>query len=82
MSTTTYIRSASTVVRRSEGKRGVRETVSRAYAVYRFTSAAAGFVSTIPQIAPAARVRISREIRFSPATSTMLGNMTMSLVPT
>src|ERR1051325_6843417 len=38
--------------------------------------------STIPQIAPAAGAKIWREIRFRPATSTMLGNMTMSLAPT
>jgi len=42
--------------------------------------AAGGSVSTIPQIAPAARARSNREMRFSPATSTMLGNMTMSLL--
>ena len=38
--------------------------------------------STIPQIAPAARAKSRREIRFSPETSTMLGNITISDVPT
>src|SRR6266566_2201228 len=38
--------------------------------------------STIPQIAPAARVRICLEMRLRPATSTMLGNITMSFTPT
>ena len=38
--------------------------------------------STIPQIAPAARARIVREIRLSPCTSTTAGIITMSLVPT
>ena len=41
-----------------------------------FTSAIA-----IPQIAPAARVRMVRVRRFSPATSATLGIMVMSLVP-
>src|SRR5436190_9931147 len=41
-----------------------------------------GVDSTMPQIAPAARVRISREIRLIPATSTILGNITMSFTPT
>ena len=36
----------------------------------------------MPQIAPAARARIVREMRLSPATSTMLGNITMSFTPT
>src|SRR5881409_1150328 len=33
-------------------------------------------------MAPAARLRISREMRLRPATSTMLGNITMSFTPT
>ena len=36
----------------------------------------------MPQIAPAARARIWREMRLMPATSTMLGNITMSFTPT
>ena len=36
----------------------------------------------MPQIAPAARESTCREIRFSPATSTMLGIITMSFTPT
>ena len=39
-------------------------------------------LSTIPQMAPAARVKMVRETGFSPETSTILGIMTMSLVPT
>ena len=41
-----------------------------------------GSAPTIPQIAPAARVKIIREIRLIPATSTIDGNMTISLAPT
>ena len=47
-----------------------------------FASLCGGCASTIPQIAPAARDRICREMRFNPATSTMLGNITMSFTPT
>ena len=46
------------------------------------SSPATGFASTIPQMAPEARVKIWREIRLIPETSTMLGNITMSLTPT
>src|ERR1051325_4625158 len=45
-------------------------------------STAGACISTIPQIAPAAWVRISPEIRLMPARSTILGNMTMSLTST
>ena len=38
--------------------------------------------STMPQMAPAARVKMIFEIRFKPATSTILGIMVMSLEPT
>ena len=41
-----------------------------------------GSTSTIPQIAPAAREKITREMRLTPATSTIEGTITMSLVPT
>ena len=42
----------------------------------------AGRPATIPQMAPAARLSRRREMRLSPETSTMLGNMTMSRPPT
>ena len=38
-------------------------------------------VSTMPQMAPAARLKMTLEIELSPATSTMEGIMVMSLVP-
>ena len=47
-----------------------------------FSSPLAASASTMPQIAPAALARITREIRLSPWTSTTAGIMTMSLVPT
>ena len=40
-----------------------------------------GSASTMPQMAPAARVKMTRERRLSPATSAMLGIMVMSFVP-
>ena len=46
------------------------------------SSVAGMIVSTIPQIAPAARPRMVREMRLSPATSTMAGIITMSFTPT
>jgi hypothetical protein len=46
------------------------------------SSPGGGFASTMPQMAPAARVRIWREMRLMPATSTMLGKSTTSLTPT
>ena len=46
-----------------------------------FAASTSNFASTIPQIAPAAREKITRDSRFKPATSAMLGIMTMSLVP-
>ena len=57
----------------SEGRAGVSPSLDRRDACP---------TSTIPQIAPAARVRIWREMRLRPATSTMLGNITMSFTPT
>ena len=47
-----------------------------------FSSSTATSASTMPQIAPAARARIVREMRLSPCTSTTAGIMAMSLVPT
>ena len=44
-------------------------------------SASDNGVSTMAQMAAAAREKTMREIRLSPATSTMAGIMAMSLVP-
>ena len=47
-----------------------------------FWSPAATSASTMPQMAPAARAKMIREIRLRPCTSTTAGIIAMSLVPT
>ena len=64
---------------KTQAPQGRRDFIAKAFTAAAAVTATAA--STIPQIAPAARVKITRDSRFSPATSAMLGIIVMSFVP-